>query len=500
MCAKKKKRKRIQSIICKKKRFTFDIANQAELDTHIADDIATAHPNGTFPVARLDVDVATQTELDDHINDTTAHSASAIELSPTVDGYDEVQSFAANVSAFSATVSADLAAHEAASTNVHGIGVESSVVGTKTDQNLEKKTILSDFVGSKVLIWPEDVTDEEKEFFDSSTPSADQIKIRDKSIAVITATDNTGFTILTVDDSSPFTGGQSVEGFQSPGFTISLGSLNVLSVPDANTVELDGYLPALVANDIIVNTSLSALFCVSETGLLTTTGLHVQSHPFNDIELDDNVTITGTLTVTGASDLQDNVAVTGTLAATSNLTAGANITADASITGLNLFATNDLNVSVDATIGGQLLGANAVLSDDLNVFGNFVLDGYASVGSDLSVSGGFDVSNFFSAGNGASVGGGLTVGLDANIGGDLQVFGSTHINDTFTVDGYSVFNDDLFVNGNIIFSELTVSSFTDASRPDPTTISKGVIIFNDDDLTLNVSDGTNWRDMTGSIT
>ena len=43
---------------------SFFLATQAELDTHASANIATAHPNGLFPIARLDTDVATQVELD----------------------------------------------------------------------------------------------------------------------------------------------------------------------------------------------------------------------------------------------------------------------------------------------------------------------------------------------------------------------------------------------------------------------------------------------------
>ena len=45
---------------------------------------------------------------------------------------------------------------------------------------------------------------------------------------------------------------------------------------------------------------------------------------------------------------------------------------------------------------------------------------------------------------------------------------------------------------------LTAPSFADGTRPAATTV--GQVIFNTDDNTLNVADGTNWRDMSGAIT
>ena len=40
---------------------------------------------------------------------------------------------------------------------------------------------------------------------------------------------------------------------------------------------------------------------------------------------------------------------------------------------------------------------------------------------------------------------------------------------------------------------LKATPFTDATRPDPTSVDAGTIIFNSDDGDLNVSDGTNWK-------
>lgn len=46
----------------------------------------------------------------------------------------------------------------------------------------------------------------------------------------------------------------------------------------------------------------------------------------------------------------------------------------------------------------------------------------------------------------------------------------------------------------------SLNNFSNTSRPTPTTVSAGYMIFNTDDNFPNVSDGTNWRDMSGTIT
>jgi hypothetical protein len=57
------------------------------------------------------------------------------------------------------------------------------------------------------------------------------------------------------------------------------------------------------------------------------------------------------------------------------------------------------------------------------------------------------------------------------------------------------------VNGTLTADDLQrAKAFGNTERPDPTTVPAGSIIFNTDDSTLNVSDGTNWRDMAGTIT
>lgn len=53
---------------------------------------------------------------------------------------------------------------------------------------------------------------------------------------------------------------------------------------------------------------------------------------------------------------------------------------------------------------------------------------------------------------------------------------------------------------NTLRTETVLTSFTNATRPDPTSVPIGFMIFNTDDNFPNVSDGTDWRDMAGATT
>jgi hypothetical protein len=57
------------------------------------------------------------------------------------------------------------------------------------------------------------------------------------------------------------------------------------------------------------------------------------------------------------------------------------------------------------------------------------------------------------------------------------------------------------VNGGFSAADLPLAPPRDnTSRGSAAVAGQGAIIFNTQDNTLNVSDGTNWRDMSGSIT
>jgi len=51
-----------------------------------------------------------------------------------------------------------------------------------------------------------------------------------------------------------------------------------------------------------------------------------------------------------------------------------------------------------------------------------------------------------------------------------------------------------------MLSSVVVPVYDDDTRPAPGSVDAGAIIFNVSDNSLNVSDGTSWRDMAGGVT
>lgn len=51
-----------------------------------------------------------------------------------------------------------------------------------------------------------------------------------------------------------------------------------------------------------------------------------------------------------------------------------------------------------------------------------------------------------------------------------------------------------------MISSIQPDVYDDDTRPTPGSVDAGTVIFNVSDNTLNVSDGTNWRDMAGNVT
>lgn len=56
------------------------------------------------------------------------------------------------------------------------------------------------------------------------------------------------------------------------------------------------------------------------------------------------------------------------------------------------------------------------------------------------------------------------------------------------------------LDGAATSAQLIGGEFTNASRPDPSTVSRGTRIWNLDSNAPEYSDGTNWRDADGNIT
>jgi predicted acyltransferase (DUF342 family) len=409
---------------------SFDLATQIELDAHIATNLATAHPNGNLPGTRIDdtsiplnklvVDIATQVELDTHAS---------------------------------------------TDTNVHGVGVDSQVVGTKTLQTLENKTILSDFQGSKIILWTQQVTDEEKQYFQTNSPSADQFEIRQRAIEIENGNTDLGLQVegyyahtVTVADTSTFTNivGDAYQlslydtvGLTSYPATVghipSSTLLNIWSLIDLSIV-FSGTTNLLIINE----KNAVPLFSISPSGSVSTKELHVLDSAFNDIEFDDDVTIQGNLTVTDETYLQDNTFITGSLSVSGIISATSPISTSSSVTANSLVVSTTASITGSASIGSSLtVSQDLTLGDSLDVAGDFSLDGYANIGQDLGVSGGINVTNFASFGNSMSIGGELDVAQDVTLLSDLFVVGDITSQGNLTVDGSTTINSNVLINGTL---------------------------------------------------
>lgn len=441
---------------------SFDIATQAELDAHTSLSSFVAHTllPASIPLSALDTDVATQVELD-------AHTTLDINLAHP-DGYFPISRLDTDVA-----TQVELNTHASTDTDVHGVGADSQVVGTKTIQTLEKKTILSDFEGSKALFWTEEVLDEEKAYFQSNNQSAAQLEIRKKSVTLMTSFVANGqilpegyysYTIDVLPDAVQVFSNIVNDSYQLSLYDTILNNAPIqATVFDVVSPTQLSILTAISQNLFLSNaTSLLLindknavpLFTVDSTGSVSVKELHVEDSAFNDIEFNDDVTITGNLSVTGETTLQDNATIAGTLSVSNT------ITANNSLNVANTITTNTLATSGGASIGANLVvigdveAENADFAQNLNVSGNAniagdtAIDGYLSLGQDLSVLGGLNVNNFTSFGSTVSIGGELDVALDTTLQEDLEVFGDTNLHQDLVVDGYTDLGSSLLVAGD----------------------------------------------------
>jgi hypothetical protein len=53
---------------------------------------------------------------------------------------------------------------------------------------------------------------------------------------------------------------------------------------------------------------------------------------------------------------------------------------------------------------------------------------------------------------------------------------------------------------NPVFQGSALPTYLNSTRPDPTKVLVGLVIWNIDDNAVNWSDGTHWRDSDGNIT
>ena len=437
-----------------------------DLQNHLNQDINTAHSGlilGTkiassqIGVGHLSFDPATQAELNAHttLDKSTAHPG-------TIENADiAVGTITEDRLAFNIATQAELDAHTLASMNVHGIGSNSSVVGTKTTQILENKTLVSDFSGSKTLLFIEDVTDEEKLLYNSSSPSANQIEIRKKAVSLITNTNHLGLVSeITVPDSSLFANivgiANGIQFWIPPSMLTT--SATVTSIPDGTTLILNSLYPSVNTSNVAVNTvNAQPLFSVSPTGSVLVKELHVEDSAFSDINFNDDVTIVGNLTVTETTQLQAGVSITGNSAVSGSSTVGTFLTVGTSVTTSQLTTTGNASIGNNLTVTNNLtVGNNQTIVGSLSVQDNVSVDGYVTIDQDASIAGGLTVGNFLTAGTGIYSGGPLDVAGDTNLAQNLQVGADLYVEGNTNIDGYLHVIEDVNFDGILHVSQNTI--------------------------------------------
>lgn len=415
----------------------FDLATQAELDTHSSLNIASAHPNGLFPISRLDTDVATQVELDAHTNADIANAHP--------NGLFPIARLDTDVA-----TQAELNAHTNASSDVHGIGSTSSVVGTKTSQVLENKKIVSRFEGTKALFFEEEVLDVEVDLYNLTSIASPQFEVRERAVWEITGVDHSGLTtILTLSASNKFDDvvglSNQIDFFDSASGTIYIGT--VQSIPTGNQIELTTNEPFITTGWFVRNKKKAIpLFTIDQNGSVKIKQLEIENGLTN-IVFQESLELNGDLDVQGRGDFGGSLNVVGNISndgyfQTSGLSSN---NSQVTITSPLTLATN-LTLANNLQVGGNLTSnGNQTLTGNLQVGGNERVDGYLSVGKYLSIT-----ESLFVGGNITTSGGVQAQELD--LAGDARLGGG------FYVEGYSSLDNDLFVNGDVtITGQINVS-------------------------------------------
>lgn len=382
-------------------KLAFDVATQVELDAHLNTDVNTAHPglilgskiaDYTIAIQKLDFDVATQLELDEHISSLTAHEASQIVVSPAVNGQITVQSALTNLKgAIDAHLTQNIV-HDIQDTT-SGSGLPglwptiSNVVVGRLDAGpyLERKRLVSHFLGSKIVLFTDTVEDLEKEIFAPYTPSASdsQIVVRRPSASRVISTVAAGVTVnIPVVNASRFVAGNTVRIRLAPNYNIAsdvVGVVNSVSGSNVNVTFTPAVANSVLANSLLINeTTVNPLFEVGASGavkiqnltvtagqtfqgdLTVTQNLTIQGNTILGQGGTDTIAINGTVTHTGSGTTTNNYTVGGLL------TAGSISTGDLGSSGLATF--NDVNVTGTLT---------TTPGKNLSIGGNLIVDGYA---------------------------------------------------------------------------------------------------------------------------
>ena len=164
-------------------------------------------------------------------------------------------------------------------------------------------------------------------------------------------------------------------------------------------------------------------------------------------ELDtEKANLAGGNTFTGDQTFQDNISVGGTLGVTGATTVNNTLTVTGDTSLKNTNVDGKLEVTGNTTVGGTLgVTGAATLNDKLTVDGETTLNGATTVNNTLKVTGDTSLKN-------TNVDGKLEVTGNTTVGGTLGVTGAATLNDKLTVDGLTKLSD---TNG-MTFDELTI--------------------------------------------
>jgi len=411
--------------------------------------------------------VGTSTAANVHNAELLANAATNLNTASTIVKRDASGNFTAG------TITAALAGNATTSSTATNVaqgallGIDGYVVGTESVQILENKTIISDFPGSKILLFTSVVTEQEELIYNSSSPSAHQLEVRQQAVSLITVV-NQPLAQITVPDGSFFSNVVGVTDgvqFLTPPST-SIGYSKVISIA-GNILQLDNVSVLVNTNCVLINTiKANPLFYVGYDGYVYASQLTVSNGTFNNINLDENVAITGTLSVTGLTTLNSGLMVTsGGINISGSSTLGALTTGNIATSG-SLTTTGDIvSGGAISSVGALTIGGNATFDQNVLVTGNEVVDGYLNVVSNGTFGGAIVVGGSIYSSAGVFTDGPLTAAYPSVFESDLEVDGNLHVKQNTQLDGYlnvnlpSTFGNDITVSGNL----LVIGSITSAT-------------------------------------
>ena len=188
---------------------------------------------------------------------------------------------------------------------------------------------------------------------------------------------------------------------------------------------------------------------LSKVGI--TDGLDIEAHhvsqsvdAFTGLDAYD-VTLSGSLEITGSTNIKGDVVVTngslvstnGNVIATAGKVIATSITSSGGILGVTISASADLYVEDDLTVGNNLevrsnitASNNISASGNLSITGNVDVDGTSNFADDITLTGHISASGEISS--------------SSNIGGDgkLHVGGTSNLGGAISARGGAIFNED----------------------------------------------------------